>query len=232
MAVAEAHAAGLTIACHANDPESCRIAARAGVDSLEHGMFLDADDLAAMAANGTVLVPTLSVWDAWLFYGREVGWPAARLARAEGLRESSRAAIAGAVRAGVPIAAGTDAGGGSVRHGRIAREIELMIECGMEPAAALQAATAGRRPPAGRGGDARHHRTRQDRRPAAARPQPAGRPGGAAPGRRRLPGRAGGSLSTSGSHFGGNGGQLCSKGSQSRVTNRLPISMWNWSPSV
>lgn len=142
VAVAEAHAAGLTIACHANDAASCRIAARAGVDSLEHGMLLDADDLAAMARTGTTLVPTLSVWDDWLFYAREMGWPAARVARAEGLRESSRAAIAGALHAGVPIAAGTDAGGGSVRHGRIAREIELMIECGMEPAAALRAATA------------------------------------------------------------------------------------------
>ncbi len=141
VAVKEAHDAGFTIACHANDAASCRIAARAGVDSLEHGMFLADDDLAAMAANGTVLVPTLSVWDDWLFYGREMSWPATRIARAERLRDSSRAAMAGAIRAGVGIAAGTDAGGGSVRHGRIAREIELMVECGMEPAAALQAAT-------------------------------------------------------------------------------------------
>jgi imidazolonepropionase-like amidohydrolase len=141
IAVETAHAAGLTIACHANDAESCRIAARAGVDSLEHGMYLEADDLAAMAANGTVLVPTLSVWDDWLYYAREMDWPEARRARAEGLRESSRAAVAGALRQGVAIAAGTDAGGGSVRHGRIAREIELMVECGMDPAAALRAAT-------------------------------------------------------------------------------------------
>jgi imidazolonepropionase-like amidohydrolase len=141
VAVEAAHRAGLTIACHANDPESCRIAARAGVDSLEHGMFLEADDLAAMAAHGTVLVPTISVWDDWLYYAREMDWPAERLARAERLREASRAALAGALHAGVRIAAGTDAGGGSVRHGRIAREIELMIACGMEPAQALQAAT-------------------------------------------------------------------------------------------
>ncbi len=141
VAVAEARAAGLKIACHANDRESCRIAARAGVDSLEHGMFLQADDLATMAANKTFLVPTLSVWDAMLFFGREVEWPAARIARAERLREGSRAAVAGAVKAGVPIALGTDAGGGAARHGRVAREIELMVECGMEPAAALYAAT-------------------------------------------------------------------------------------------
>ncbi len=143
VAVEAAHAAGLRIACHANDTESCRLAARSGVDSIEHGMLLEPDDLAAMAAHGTTLVPTLSVWDAWLFYAREVGWPEARVRRAENLRESARAAVAGAVRLGVPIAAGTDAGGGSVRHGRIAREIELMVECGMAPVAALQAATLG-----------------------------------------------------------------------------------------
>ncbi len=142
VAVEEAHAAGLTIACHANDPESCKLAATSGVDSLEHGMMLDADDLAAMARNGTVLVPTLSVWDAWLFYSREVGWPEARKARAESLRESSRAAVSGAAKAGVPVALGTDAGGGSVRHGRVAREVELMIECGLSPEAALQAGTS------------------------------------------------------------------------------------------
>lgn len=141
VAVEAAHAAGLTIACHANDPESCKLAARSGVDSLEHGMMLEEDDLAAMARNGTVLVPTLSVWDAWLFYSREVEWPEARKARAEALRESSRAAVAGAARAGVPIALGTDAGGGSVRHGRVAREVELMIECGLSPEAALQSGT-------------------------------------------------------------------------------------------
>jgi len=140
-AVEAAHSAGLAIACHANDPESCRLAARAGVDSLEHGMMLDGDDLAAMARHGTVLVPTLSVWDAWLFYSREVEWPAARKTRAEALRESSRAAVAGAAKAGVPVALGTDAGGGSVRHGRVAREVELMIECGLTPEAALQAGT-------------------------------------------------------------------------------------------
>ncbi|HET6312780.1 MAG TPA: amidohydrolase family protein [Chloroflexia bacterium] len=141
VAVEAAHAAGLSIACHANDPESCKLAARAGVDSLEHGMHLDGDDLAAMATHGTVLVPTLSVWDSWLFYTREVGWPEARKARAESLRESSRAAVSGAAKAGVPVALGTDAGGGSVRHGRVAREVELMIECGLSPEAALQAGT-------------------------------------------------------------------------------------------
>jgi imidazolonepropionase-like amidohydrolase len=142
-AVEESHGAGFKVACHANDPTSCRIAARAGVDSLEHGFFLDADDLQAMAKNKTYLVPTMSVWDAMLYFAREMEWPEARLKRAETYRQKSRESVVAAIRAGVPIALGTDAGGGAARHGRIAREVELMVECGMEPLDALIAATSG-----------------------------------------------------------------------------------------
>ena len=142
VAVEESHGAGFKVACHANDPISCRIAARAGVDSLEHGFFLDADDLQAMAKNKTYLVPTMSVWDAMLYYAREVEWPEARLKRIETYREKSRESVSAAIRARVPIALGTDAGGGAARHGRIAREVELMAECGMEPLDALIAATS------------------------------------------------------------------------------------------
>ena len=142
VAVEEAHKAGFKIACHANDPTSCQIAAHAGVDSLEHGMFLEAGDLEAMAENKTCLVPTMSVWDAMLYYARAVDWPEARKKRAEDLRQGSRAAVTSAIKAGVRIALGTDAGGGAARHGRIAREAELMVECGMEPRDALIAATS------------------------------------------------------------------------------------------
>ena len=141
VAVEEAHMAGFKIACHANDPASCRIAAHAGVDSLEHGMFLEQGDLEAMANNKTFLVPTMSVWDAMLYYAHAVDWPEARKKRAEDLRQGSRLAVMGAVRAGVQVALGTDAGGGAARHGRIAREAELMVECGLEPRDALIAAT-------------------------------------------------------------------------------------------
>ncbi len=142
VAVEEAHKAGFKIACHANDPTSCRIAAHAGVDSLEHGMFLEAGDLEVMAKNKTYLVPTMSVWDAMLYYARVVDWPEARRKRAEDLRQGSRAAVKAAIKAGVKIALGTDAGGGAARHGRIAREAELMVECGMELRDALMAATS------------------------------------------------------------------------------------------
>ena len=142
VAVEESHQAGFKIACHAVDATSCRIAARAGVDSLEHGIYLSPEDAQAMAQHNTYLVPTMSVWDAMLYYAREVEWPEASKKRAEDFREHSRAAVSSAILAGVPIALGTDAGGGAARHGRIAREVELMIECGMEPHAALIAATS------------------------------------------------------------------------------------------
>ena len=142
VAVEEAHKAGFKIACHANDPTSCQIAARSGVDSLEHGMFLAPADLEAMASNKTCLIPTVSVWDAMLYYAHAVDWPEARKKRAEDLRQGSRTAVIAAVRAGVQIALGTDAGGGAARHGRIAREAELMVECGMEPRDVLIAATS------------------------------------------------------------------------------------------
>ncbi len=77
-----------------------------------------------------------------LYYARAVDWPETRKKRAEDLREGSRAAVKAAIKAGVRIALGTDAGGGAARHGRIAREAELMVECGMEPRDALIAATS------------------------------------------------------------------------------------------
>ena len=142
VAVEESHRAKFKIACHANDPASCKIAARAGVDSLEHGMFLEDDDLEVMAKNGTFLVPTMSVWDAMLYYARVVDWPETRKKRAEGLREGSRRGVSAAMSAGVQIALGTDAGGGAARHGRIAREAELMVEAGMSLKDTLLAGTA------------------------------------------------------------------------------------------
>jgi len=78
-----------------------------------------------------------------LYYARAVDWPEARKKRAEELRTGSRAAVDAAIKAGVQIALGTDAGGGAARHGRIAREAELMVECGMDPRDTLIAATSG-----------------------------------------------------------------------------------------
>jgi imidazolonepropionase-like amidohydrolase len=105
-------------------------------------MFLEQSDLEAMAENKTFLVPTMSVWDAILYYARAVDWPEAYRKRAEDLSDHSRKAVSTAIKTGVQIALGTDAGGGAARHGRIAREAELMVDCSMEPSHALMAGTA------------------------------------------------------------------------------------------
>jgi len=105
-------------------------------------MFLEKEDIEAMAKNKTFLVPTMSVWDAMLYYASAVDWPESRRTRAEGLREESRKSVLLASQIGVQIALGTDAGGGAARHGRIAREAELMVECGMSIQDVLLAATS------------------------------------------------------------------------------------------
>jgi imidazolonepropionase-like amidohydrolase len=77
-----------------------------------------------------------------LYYARMVDWPENRKKRAETLRDGSRSSVSHAVKSRVNIALGTDAGGGAARHGRIAREAELMIEAGMKPYEALVAGTS------------------------------------------------------------------------------------------
>ncbi|HEX2318486.1 MAG TPA: amidohydrolase family protein [Streptosporangiaceae bacterium] len=139
------HARGATVAAHGSGLPNCRLAAEAGVDTLEHGFALDADIAATMAANGVTLVSTLSVMHSWLTFGTtttlerftaDAGRSAIseRLAMAE---ESVRIAY----RAGVAIAAGSDFGGGSVRAGHLAWEVEALVKAGLEPWQALGAAT-------------------------------------------------------------------------------------------
>jgi imidazolonepropionase-like amidohydrolase len=100
VAVEEAHRNNFKIACHANDPISCRIAAHGGVDSLEHGMFLRPEDLQAMSRNHTFLVPTMSVWDAMRYYARAEDWPEQRKKRADDLRRHSRMQLKGPLKQG------------------------------------------------------------------------------------------------------------------------------------
>jgi imidazolonepropionase-like amidohydrolase len=139
--VDEAHALKKRAAAHAHGAEGAKRAIRAGIDSIEHGSFLDDEALDLMKQRGTYLVATLMAAQGL----RE------RLARGDPLpanvAEKARAAIASidatfrkAVQRGVRIAFGTDAG--VYPHGRNAEEFRLMVERGMTPAAALRAATS------------------------------------------------------------------------------------------
>ena len=139
------HARGATVAAHGSGLANCRLGADAGVDTLEHGFALDEDIAATMAANGVTLVTTLSVMHSWLTFGstttieRFTG-ETSRSAIMERL-EMAEHSVMLAARAGVAIAAGSDFGGGSVRAGHLAWEVEALVKAGLEPWQALGAAT-------------------------------------------------------------------------------------------
>jgi imidazolonepropionase-like amidohydrolase len=141
VAVRTAHEAGLKIAAHCHGFEGTRQAVEAGIDSIEHGTYTDEETIRLMAQKGTYMIPTMSTWDSRERLGNQYGMPADRMADALDRKENSIASFKRALREGVKIAAGTDAGGCPARHGFIARELELMINAGMDPKAALESAT-------------------------------------------------------------------------------------------
>jgi imidazolonepropionase-like amidohydrolase len=139
------HARGRKITAHATILDGARVAAASGVDSIEHGFTLEDDIARTMAANNVVLVSTLSVLASTATFARTT--QIERFAGDEGRRrngerrERAFASIVAARRAGVRIATGSDFGGGSVRAGHLAWEVQLLVEAGLEPCDALAAAT-------------------------------------------------------------------------------------------
>ena len=139
------HAKGRPVTAHVRDVPGARAAVIGGVDSIEHGYLLDADVARRMAAQGTVLVTTLTVPRNFLRLGETT--PGSYYASAAGRRfatqllRDAEASARIAHRAGVKIAAGTDLGGGSVLPGQLAWEVESLVAVGLEPWQALGAAT-------------------------------------------------------------------------------------------
>jgi imidazolonepropionase-like amidohydrolase len=139
------HARGAKATAHSGRLNGAREAVAGGVDSIEHGFELDADVAAQMASRGTVLVSTLAVMRSWLSFGFTTTMPRfagdASQAQIAGRLDVGRASIAAARAAGVPIATGTDSGGGSLRANLLAWEVESLVDAGLEPWEALAAAT-------------------------------------------------------------------------------------------
>jgi len=140
--VVTARSLGLKVAAHAHGARGIEAAARAGVDSIEHGTFADARAIAAMRANNVVFVPTLMAFTGLRErLGRGIFTPAVEAKVREVLARLGAAPRA-ARAAGVQVIFGTDSA--VYEHGRNAEEFRLLVELtGMSPAEAIASATTG-----------------------------------------------------------------------------------------
>jgi imidazolonepropionase-like amidohydrolase len=137
----EAHNAGRRAACHAIGNEGIKNAIRAGIDSIEHGFYLDDEALELAVDHGTVLVPTLIAVNQIVNNGGTGAIPDWVVQKAESESGHHRDSFGAAVRSGMKIAAGTDAGTPFNPHTFLAQELALMVEYGLRPMDAIVAAT-------------------------------------------------------------------------------------------
>src|SRR6266478_2401504 len=137
--VTDAHRLGRKVAAHAHGAEGIRWASEAGVDSIEHGSYIDDAAIAVMKKNGTYLVPTLYLGDWFIEHAAENHVPDFLLVKAKAVMPAARKNVAHAFASGVKVAFGTDAA--VYPHGLNAREFAVMVKLGLTPLQAIQAAT-------------------------------------------------------------------------------------------
>ena len=137
----EAHNAGRRAACHAIGNEGIKNAIRAGIDSIEHGFYLDDEALELAVDRGTVLVPTLIAVNQIVNNGKTGAMPDWVVEKAESESGHHRDSFTAAVKSGMKIAAGTDAGTPFNLHTYLAQELALMVEYGLRPMDAIVAVT-------------------------------------------------------------------------------------------
>jgi imidazolonepropionase-like amidohydrolase len=135
--VEETHRLGHRTAAHAHGAAGAKVAIRAGIDSIEHGSFLDEEGIQLMKEKGTFLVPTAMAVE--YTARRPRNYPPEIAAKAKAAGDAHASALKAAIRAGVKIALGTDAAVSP--HGSNAQEFGLLVTHGMTPAAALRAGT-------------------------------------------------------------------------------------------
>src|SRR5437762_6079643 len=135
--VEESHAQGRKVMCQALGGAGLRLALEAGVDSIEHGCYLDEDPdfIPMMAERNVFFVPTLLVYE----YHSESKSPHV-MERSRALRDHHLESIRRAMAKGVKVVAGTDAGGHG--HPANAGELRCLVEAGLTPMQAIQAATS------------------------------------------------------------------------------------------
>jgi len=135
-----AHTAGRPTAAHCHGTQGIKNAVRAGIDSVEHGTFMDEEAADLMADRDTYWVPTLSALKG-IVENSDAGIPEQAVAKGQDAAERMAAAWEYALDAGVPIAMGTDAGTPFNEHADVAHELAYMVEYGLDERGALEAAT-------------------------------------------------------------------------------------------
>jgi len=137
--VADAHRLGRKVAAHAHGAQGILWASQAGVDSIEHGSYIDDAGIAEMKKNGTYLVPTLYLADWFMENAERNHVPDFLLAKAKAVMPAARKNIAHAFSSGVKVAFGTDAA--VYPHGLNGRQFAVMVKLGLSPLQSIQAAT-------------------------------------------------------------------------------------------
>jgi imidazolonepropionase-like amidohydrolase len=136
--VDESHRLRKKVAVHCHGDQAAREAIEAGVDSIEHGSFMQPETLTMMKRKGTFLTPTLMATE-WIM-GKIDNYPPALQAKAKAAAAARSDMFRNAVKMGVKISFGTDAA--VFPHGQNAKEFKLMVDLGMTPVDTLKSATA------------------------------------------------------------------------------------------
>jgi len=137
--VADAHRLGRKVAAHAHGGDGIRLASEAGVDSIEHGTYIDDAGIATLKKNGTYMVPTIYL-NEWLTENMDkIGMPEFYRQKEIAVAKVSFQNMAHAMQSGVKIAFGTDAA--VYPHGLNARQFADYVKMGFTPLQAIQSAT-------------------------------------------------------------------------------------------
>jgi imidazolonepropionase-like amidohydrolase len=137
--VADAHRLGRKVAAHAHGAQGILWATEAGVDSIEHGSYIDDAGIERMKKRGTYLVPTLYAGEWLLENAEKIGTPPELIAKAREVIPAAQKNLARAFAAGVKVGFGTDAA--VYPHGLNAHEFAAMVKLGLTPLQAIQSAT-------------------------------------------------------------------------------------------